>query len=141
MNSSIKIDFASVKDIKELSEIEKTINKEHSWWIITRKYEFRQLIDKKRIVVAKQEGVIAGYANFKKPTGKKEKFIWLEDIYVKKEFRKRHVARAIIYYIIKHFDIKHMALLTPNRNMKIFKKMGFKKSVNWMNLYLRKTKE
>jgi ribosomal protein S18 acetylase RimI-like enzyme len=140
MDDSIRIGFAGLKDIKELSEIEKAANKEHSSWIIRRRYEFRQLIDKKRVLVARRGGSIAGYINFKKPTGKKEKSLWLEDIYVKKESRRMHVAKAMIYYLIRHFDIKYVALLTPDRNMKIFRRMGFKKPMNWMSLDLRKKK-
>lgn len=70
---------------------------------------------------------------------KKKGRLWIEDVYVLPDYRKRRVAKTMLTKSLSIWkDIQSASLLTPNKNIKIFNKMGFKRVMNYMSLTLKK---
>jgi predicted N-acetyltransferase YhbS len=138
----IQIRFAKAEDAKELEEIDKIAHRELKWWGMVKASEFKNIIRKsnKRLIVAVLEGTIIGYLHSRFDREKDKKVVWIEDIYVLKEFRERHIAKKLISFFIKLHKSKAegVALLTGDRNVKIFEKLGFEKSMNYMSIIFDK---
>lgn len=122
----ITIRKTTAKDVKDLVQIDKQAKKEIKGWHPRSSKEFHKII--RGVFVAVQKKNIVGYANIRKEAGK----LWLEDIYVVKEFRREGVAKHLLKKI--KGTNKHLVLLTANRNKKIFERLGFRKTMNYMEL-------
>ncbi len=130
----IKTEFAKIKYAKELEEIDKIGNSELSGWLPNKEKDFIKLIKKKSIIVAKDNHKIIGYLSFR--PDKESKWLWLEDTYMLKNWRKRGIAKLLIKKLVgyknKKFPKRKLVLLTSDRNLKIFNKLGFIKTMNFM---------
>jgi N-acetylglutamate synthase-like GNAT family acetyltransferase len=118
---------ATPKDAKYLAQIDKQAQKEIKGWHPRSSKEFHKIV--KGVFVAVQEKNIVGYANVRKEAGK----LWLEDIYVVKGLRKNGIAKRLLKKIKGTRDV-HIVLLAADRNKKIFERLGFKKTMNYMEL-------
>ena len=94
----MKAEFARLNEIKELIEIDKIGNKELSNWLPNRKSDFIRLIKNKLIIVAKKNNKILGYLSYR--PDKDSRWLWLEDVYVLKNFRNKGVARLLVQKLI-----------------------------------------
>ena len=135
----IETSFAQLKDSKELEKIDKIANEEFKWWHLQSKKKFENAIKKSRylIVIARINQKMVGYleASFKN-----EKTIWIENIYTSKYYRKKQVVKQLIKDSVKHWKNKvdNIVLLTADRNKKTFEKLGFKKTMNYMEFVGKK---
>ena len=130
----MKIEFARINNSKELEEIDKIGNSELPNWLPNKKNDFVKLIKKKSIIVAKDNHHIIGYLSLR--PDKASRWLWLEDIYTLKNFRNKGVARLLVRKLVeyknKKFPKRKLVLLTADKNIKIFNKLGFKKTLNFM---------
>lgn len=127
-------EFARINDAKELEEIDKIGNKELANWLPNKKNDFIRLIRNKLIIVAKENNKVVGYLSLR--PDKESKWLWVEDVYVIKNWRKKGISKLLIRELIKYknkeFPKRKLVLLTTGKNVKIFKKLGFKKTLNFM---------
>ncbi len=132
----MNIEYAKLKDVVELAKMDLIAYSEFKGWSPNSKSDFRNIIKKSKqpIILAKEKRNIVGYASLR--IDKKKKWVWLENLYVLKEWRKKGVARYLIKGIInyhhKKTPKKGVVLLTADRNLDIFKKLGFQKTMNFM---------
>ena len=63
-----------------------------------------------------------------------KKTIWIENVYTLKRFRNQKIAKRLIDEFAKYWKSKvdNIVLLTADRNKEIFEKLGFKKTMNYM---------
>ena len=130
----MKTEIAKISDAEELEKIDEMGNNELSNWLPNKKSDFIKLIKNKSIIVAKENNKILGYLSYR--PDKESKWLWLEDIYVLKNFRNKGIARLLVKEAIKYKDKKFpkrkLILLTSDKNVKIFSKLGFKKTMDFM---------
>ena len=131
----IEIKKATIKETKGLEKISRSANKEFSFWSFQSAGQF------KKIIKNKLKGVYLAIVN-KKIVGilvykydKEERRLWIEEVYLLKEFRNKGITKILILNATKKFNkIKYISivLLTADRNKKIFERLGFKKTMNYM---------
>lgn len=127
---------ASVKDAYELSHIDKIANSEIKGWSPNSKNEFVSIIKKRKqiLILARENGIVIGYLSMRKD--KDSRWLWIEDVYVLGKWRKKGIAKALIKEMLdyhrKKLARRKIVLLTSDRNLEIFNKMGFKKTMNFM---------
>ncbi len=122
----IKYRKSKIKDIKELIELDKVANKEISWWDILSYNQFLKLHKEKAIFVVEDNNKIIGYLSSKIKKENKEEIVYLENMFVLKEYRKKNVARGLINLFIKDNQNKKLKLHAPRRLERFYKKFGFK---------------
>ncbi len=128
--------FAKLADATELAKIDLIAHSELKWWNPNSRSDFISIIKNKKqvYITAKEKGKIIGYLSLRKD--KDSRWLWLEDIYVLKEWRNKGIAKTLIKEALKYKNRKtpkrKMVLLTADRNLNIFKKLGFKKTMNFM---------
>ncbi|MEK6888559.1 MAG: GNAT family N-acetyltransferase [Nanoarchaeota archaeon] len=122
----ILIRKAIPKDASQLNKLDIVANKEKPWWEVQSVSEFRKSV--KFIFVAESTEEIIGYAQLKKDNKK----FWLENIYVLKNYRKKQIAKKLVNCLLKEIKPKYVSLITSDENLRIFEKLGFKKTMNYM---------
>jgi len=134
---------ATPKYAKNLYELDKFAEKEIKWWVAPSLDYQKSLIKNKKnlILLAKNEEELVGflYAQLKEKYGKKYR-ISLEDIYVKKEYRNKGISTKLVSKLREYRKnnywkekIQGIELLTEDKNIKIFEKLGFRKEMNYMS--------
>jgi len=134
---------ATPKYAKKLYELNKFAEKEIKWWVAPSLDDQKLFIKNKKnlILLAKKDEESVGflYAQLKEKYGKKYR-ISLEDIYVKKEYRNKGISTKLVSKLREYRKnnywkekIQGIELLTEDKNIKIFEKLGFKKVMNYMN--------
>lgn len=122
----MKIKKAKKSDVKRLIRLDKEANKEIKWWSSIKPSEFLKLIKKKNLIyIAEQNKEIIGYLN----GNIKDKQLILDDIYIKKNFRKKNIARKMVRMFISHWKkskFKEIRVDCPERLKKFYEKFGFK---------------
>lgn len=122
----MKIKKAKKSDVKRLIRLDKEANKEIKWWSSIKPSEFLKLIKKKNLIyIAEQNKEIIGYLN----GNIKDKQLILDDIYIKKNFRNRGIAKKLIKKFIsdwKKSKFKEIRVDCPERLKKFYEKFGFK---------------
>ena len=132
----MEITSAKLRDSKILSDIDKIAHSELEGWSPNNKSDFIRIIKNKKqqIFVARDAKEIIGYVSIRKD--KESKWLWIEDLYVIKSHRNKGIAKLLIKYVINHGKKKlpkrRIVLLTADRNLEIFNKLGFKKTMNFM---------
>lgn len=130
----MKIEFAKINESKELEEIDEIGNSELANWLPNKKNDFVRLIKNKSIIVAKENNKIVGYLSLR--PDKESKWLWVEDVYIIKNWRKKGISKLLVRELINHknkkFPKRKLVLLTTDKNVKIFKKLRFKKTLNFM---------
>jgi GNAT superfamily N-acetyltransferase len=156
MNNKINLTFryASEKDtplilsfIKELAEYEKLLDKVTVTEDILKKNLFGQRKYAEVIfaeVDAKPVGQALFFYNFSTFLGKPG--IYLEDLYVKPEFRGKGIGKALLYKVIeiaKKRDCGRVEWVVLNWNkpaIEFYKKLGAKEMNNWLVYRLNESK-
>ena len=130
----INIRRARRSDLKELIKLDKISNQEISWWNPLTTSEFLRLLNRGLVYVAEQEEIIA-YLN----GDIKEKELILDNLYVKKEFRKKDIARKLIEKFLVDFKkrFKRVRLDCPERMKDFYEQFGFKTTALIMQKELR----
>jgi len=132
----MKIEYAKIRDTQELADIDKIGNKELKGWSPNSKLDFIKNIKKLKykIIIAKEKNKIIGYLSLR--LDKDSRWIWVEDVYVIKDLRNKGIAGDLIRKAINFrndkFPARRLVLLTPDRNLNIFSRLGFKKTMNFM---------
>ena len=132
--------FSKLNDVNQLVKLDKMANKEIKWWSPKSNNEFKKLINrsKKLIVIAEDKGKIIGYLDSKFKDDKNT--LWIENVYVIKEYRKMNIAKNLIQYLVYNWrSIENIVLLCSDNNKRIFEKCGFKKTMNYMELTSRES--
>ena len=126
MVNKIEIMEGKKSDIRKLLELDKEANKEIKWWSPISASEFSKLIKKKNLIyIAEQDKKIIGYLN----GNLKEKQLLLEDIYIKRNYRNKGIAKKLIQKFIsdqKKSRFKEIRIDCPERLRKFYEKFGFK---------------
>ena len=135
------IRLTDLKNANDLEILSRESHKEFKYWTYENKKSFRKILKKKNegIYIAKIGNKIVGYLHFEYI--KEKRRLWIEQIYVLREFRKNNVAKNLIIKLIKKWrKIKfiNIVLLTADRNVKIFEKLRFRKTMNYMEYVLTK---
>jgi len=121
----MKIRKAQKKDLNKLIKLEKESHKEITWWSPLNLSEFQKLIRKRLVYVTEDKKEIIAYLN----GNVKDNQLFLEDIYVKKEFRNNGIGKKLIKFFLadwKKSKFKEVRLDCPERLRKFYEKFGFK---------------
>lgn len=145
MDARVKIAVANGSDAHELASLDKLAHQEDEEWGLRTRSEFLAITEShtKSILLARLRGKLVGYAYVKLKRSRKGLFLWIEDVYVLEQFRKKHVAKRLIETAINLWKpkIRHASLLTSNKNVKIFSKLGFRRVMNYMSFRLRENSQ
>ena len=137
----ISLVMAGSRDAAELAIIDMIAHSEDKNWGCRSKFEFSNIIGSRnrRVILAAVDGDTVGYVHAILKGTAKKRYMWIEDIYVVKSFRRLDIARKLIDFATKSFEAKidFVALLTFNRNVGIFRKLGFKRTMNYMSMDLQ----
>ena len=132
---AIKITWATTKDVDKLYDLDKIAHKENKFWNVQTKASFRKIIKKSKFltIIAFNNNKPVGYLQ----SGMKNTKIhlWIENIFVVKKYRKKGIARLLVKRFTSHWKsrVENIVLITSDRNLRIFKRLGFKKEMNYMN--------
>jgi ribosomal protein S18 acetylase RimI-like enzyme len=130
---AIKISWAKMNDLKDLIALNKLAHKENKSWEVGLKSEYRKVIRKSKFLtlMAWYNGRPVAYLQSGLRNTKKH--LWIEDILVLKEFRNKGVGKMLINKFVNHWRNKadFIVLITEDKNMKIFNKLGFEKEMNY----------
>jgi len=122
----IKIRAGKKSDIIKLVELDKISNKEIKWWQPLSKSDFLKILKHKNLLyVAEEKGGIIAYLS----GAIKGKQLILENVFVKKEFRKNRIANKLIKKFFsdwKNKNMKAIRLDCPERLRDFYEKLGFK---------------
>jgi len=133
---------ATPKYAKNLYELDKFAEKEIDWWSARSEKSYFDIIKNKKnlILVAKNGEEFVGYLCAILRNYENKFRISLEDIYVKKEYRNKGISNNLVSKLREYRKnnywkekIQGIELLTEDKNVKIFEKLGFKKVMNYMN--------
>lgn len=129
------IRIAIRNDIDRLVLIDKIANVEIKSWSPMSNKEFKEILDDKKqiLIIAENEDQIIGYLDAEI----KEDMIFINDIFVLKQHRKQGYAKDMIRFISDKYK-KAIHLITKDNNIKTFERLGFVKTMNYME-YKSKT--
>ena len=130
----MKIRKATLNDVEDLEQINKIAKEETGWWIPQNFKFYEKFLKNKNneIQLVRHNNEIVGFLSIE--YNPKRKSVWVNDIYVNSRYRKNGIAKKLITKVLDKWKNKSnsVVLLTANRNLPIFKKMGFKKTMNFM---------
>jgi predicted GNAT family acetyltransferase len=137
----MKIIIATKEYSKDLENLSRLASKERKGWTFQNKKQFERIINSKNegCCITILDSSVVGYLVYK--YDKKEKRFWIEQVFVKKGFRNNGVAESLIDHVVKTWKkVKHVqiVLLSGDRNLKIFNKIGFEKTMNYMEFVGKK---
>ena len=149
----MKIRRATKKDLEKYILIEKESGDEYSKLIKRRvrftreqiKKDFKDCLKNKKrfILILKQDGGIIGYLKVSVLENNYEKFGYIDNIFVKKKFRKKGLGTKLIFNVIKELKKKKVKICTlgvdiKNKNaLKLYEKLGFKLSHYEMDFIIK----
>ena len=127
---------AELKDAKDLEDINHLAKNETGWWIPQNENFYERFLRTRNneIQIAYDGTKIVGFVSIE--YNPQRKSIWINDIYVNSEYREKGIAKQLIEEVLKNWKekSKSIALFTADRNLSIFEKLGFKKTMNFMEL-------
>ncbi len=132
----VRIRKATQKDIKELEKINKIANEELKWWVPLEPKFYKKLLRNKYkdCFLAFENNKLIGFLSleYNKNNGR----MIIEDIYVLSKMRARGIARKLINECVRIWKkkSKSIVLLTADKNLRIFERLGFKKTMNYMEM-------
>lgn len=139
MPNKISLSFATAKDAQMLNLFDHEAHKQMKWWGIRPESKYQRLLRKvsrHRVILARHQGRLIGYLYARI---KKEGRLWIEDVYVLPDYRKQRIAKRMITKSLRIWKgIETASLLTTNKNVKVFNKMGFKRVMNYMSFTPKK---
>jgi len=131
---AIKISWADVRDAKELATLDKAANEEDRFWKVQSKSKFEDLIRKSKFLtlVARKDGDAIAY--LQSDTRNTRTHLWVENVFVREEFRRQRIAKSLMEKFIGHWrgKVDYIVLLTPDEKVDIFKRLGFEKKMSYM---------
>ncbi len=115
-------------DLKVLVDIDKIANKEISWWTPLSLNQFIKIHTKYSIYLAINNHKIIGYLSTDIKRQNKEDVLFLDNLFVLKEYRKEGVAKKLIDLFIKENKSKFskIKLYSPKSLENFYKKFNFK---------------
>ena len=131
---AIDISWAQAGDAKELERLDKMAQEENRTWKVQTTSQFKKIINKSKyfVLVARRGDEAIGYlqADLKNTNT----HAWVENVYVRREFRKGGLAKAIMLKFTNHWKgkVDYIVLLTSDEHVGVFKKLGFEKEMNYM---------
>ena|SRR3989344_6274906 len=127
---------ANQKDVESLEEINLIAKKDTGWWIPQNILFYKKFLKNKNnsIYLALNKNKLVGFLGLE--FNKERKSTWINDVYVLQEYRKKKIAKKLIQFALKDWKkkSKSIVLLTADKNISIFEKLGFKKTMNFMEL-------
>ena len=121
-------------DARVLTSIDKIAYKEMKFWAPQSEKDFKKSIKNPRFYfsIAEINNKLVGY--LESEYDKDKKIVWIKNVFILKQFRKKGLGKLLVNDCIKHWNKKVdlLILLTANRNLKTFEKLGFKKTMNYM---------
>lgn len=127
------------EDILELEHINIEAKKEQGWWIPQKSAFYKKFLRNKNnsIYLATENSKILGFISLE--YNKERKSLWINDIYVIKPYRQKGIARRLVVKALENWKGKSnsIVLLAADRNLKTFERLGFKKTMNFMELAKR----
>lgn len=120
----IKIRVGKKSDVKKLVELDKISNKEIIWWEPLSKSDFLRILKTKNLLyVGEENREIVAYLS----GAIKGKQLILENVFVKKEFRKKGIANKLTRKFFSDWkSMKAIRLDCPERLRDFYEKLGFK---------------
>ena len=122
------------KDAFNLSKLDNIANKEFEIWSKQTRKDFEKSISSRMFVflIAYLNDNPVGYIESEFDISKD--IVWIKNIFLIQEFRKKGIAKKLISICSRYWKNKTnlLILLTADRNLKIFEKLGFKKTMNYM---------
>ncbi|MEK6933675.1 MAG: GNAT family N-acetyltransferase [Nanoarchaeota archaeon] len=125
---------ATTRDANSLDELDRSAWEEIKNWSLQTKQNFKRSLKNQKFyfLIASEDKKDVGY--LESEYDKEKDAVWLKNIYVLKKFRKKNIARYLIKkccdYWKKKIDL--ILLLTADRNLEIFERLGFNKTMNYM---------
>ena len=130
----LTIKEAEIGDVKNLVELDQIASKEIKPWAPQLFKEFKKSLQNPKFcfLIAYFNDKRAGYLESEYDRDKD--FIWIKNIYVLKEFRKRGISRKLVEKCVHKWKSKSnlFVLLTSDKNVKTFERLKFKKTMNYM---------
>ncbi|MEK6825811.1 MAG: GNAT family N-acetyltransferase [Nanoarchaeota archaeon] len=130
----INIRRATLPDAKALASLDALARREMRVWALQKEKDFVHSLNKKDsyFLIALEGKSFVGYieTEFDAP----KEIVWIKNIFVIKKYRKKKIARQMIQQITHYWkkNTKLIVLLTADRNLKIFNKLGFRKTMNYL---------
>jgi N-acetylglutamate synthase-like GNAT family acetyltransferase len=113
---------AKKDDMREISELDKEAGKEINWWTNLHKSD---LLGGNLFYVIENDKKIIGFLR----ACKKKDYVELEDLFLKREFRKKGFAQQLTTFFIndiKKSKYQKIKLICPERLMGFNQELGFK---------------
>ncbi len=125
---------ATIKDAESLANLDKIAYREIKGWALQSKRNFEKTLGNKKFYFLMSLEKNRDIAYLESEYDKEKDAVWLKNIYVMKEFRKKNIAKHLIKKCSNYWRKKTniIILLTADRNFKIFEKLGFNKTMNYM---------
>ncbi len=131
---AIKISWADAGDAKELAALDKEARDEDRFWKVQSSSKFGDTIRKSKFLtlVARKDGDIIAY--LQSDTRNTRTHLWVENVFVRREFRRQRIANSLMEKFIAHWrgKVDYIVLLTPDEKVDIFKRLGFEKEMSYM---------
>lgn len=131
---AIKISWAGSGDAKDLESLDRTAHDEDRFWKVQSRSKFADIIRRSKFLtlIAKDEGRAIAYLQSGARNTKTH--VWVENLFVRKEFRRRRIAKSMVAKFTGHWRGKadYIVLLTADEKVDIFKRLGFERHMNYM---------
>lgn len=130
----IEIEYAKEKDFRVLAKMDRIAYEEMKVWTLQTEKDFLKSLRKKDsyFLIAYSGKEPIGYieTEFDSP----KEIVWIKNIFVLRKYRKRDIARKLIQKTTVYWKRKTrlIVLLTADKNLKIFEKLGFRKTANYL---------
>jgi len=117
-------------DLKDLLKLDKLANKEIPSWKPLTLSQFLRIYTKYSIYLAVDNKKIIGYLSTEIKTQNKEKIIFLDNLYILKEYRKKGISKKLIFCFITDSKKKYnkIKLYCTKDLEKYYNQFGFKTS-------------
>jgi len=138
---AVEISWAKMSDVEDLEAMDRIAQHENRFWVPQTKADFGKVIKRSGFLtlIARQNGKAVGYLQ----SGHRntDKHMWIENVMVLEEYRKKGIARMLVNRFISHWrdKVDYIVLITPDHNVEVFERLGFEKEMNYMGYkYSRK---
>jgi len=129
----------STKEVNQIVELDREAHKEIFWWKRTSNKKFQIQNKKKQLYAIYNKNNFVGFIRLSEDKRRtRKKTICIEDIFVKKEFRKQGIGKKAlksIILILKKDKVKVIKIIAPNQLQQgFYEVVGFKKQYVWMDM-------
>jgi len=131
---AVKIYWAGRGDAKDLESLDRMAHEEDRFWKVQSKSKFEDTIRRSKFLtlIAKEGSEPIAYLQSGARNTKSH--AWIENVFVKREFRRRKIAKYLVQKFISQWKSKvdYIVLLTADEKVEIFKRLGFERQMNYM---------